>query len=551
MTRVALYARYSSDRQNERSIEDQFAVLTRHAEARGWNVVLTFSDAAISGAAMANRPGLNAALFAAQAGGFDTLLAEDEDRIARNLEHQAAIFNRLSDLGVAIATLNNDAIGIEQVALKGLLGELYLKNLSQKTRRGMQANAAAGRATGSRLYGYRSEPGGAMAIVEAEAEVVRRIFQAYADGETPRAIAEALNRERVPSPRGGLWNASTINGSRQRGNGILNTELYAGVKVWGRIDMRKDRTTGQRISVPLPPEQWKRTPVPHLRLVPEEVWEAARDRKIAVGEGHPTEHRRAPSLFGGLYKCRCGATYTGYRRGELRCAANREQGDSVCPNRRTVSREALDQRVLEGLTSKLLSPEAVAEYVRAYRDHMKRRQAEAVDLRLPLTKRLGETTRTIERLVDKICDGSDTPATTARLKQLEAEKLAIEAELAGLAEEDAENVIALHPNAPRRWAEKVAELRQALDAAAVSPETSDHRIIDQIRPLVDRIEVLPAGPNREDPIDVVLHGRLAAILEGEHIENRWRGKVVAGARYIHSPPISPPCGVRLPLRRIG
>ena len=51
--RAALYARYSSERQNERSIEDQLAVCRRHAEGRGWSVVATFSDAAISGAATA------------------------------------------------------------------------------------------------------------------------------------------------------------------------------------------------------------------------------------------------------------------------------------------------------------------------------------------------------------------------------------------------------------------------------------------------------------------------------------------------------------------
>ena len=67
--RAALYARYSNDRQNERSIEDQFAVCRRYAEARGWTIVATFSDAAISGSAMANRPGLQTLLE------FDNMVA--------------------------------------------------------------------------------------------------------------------------------------------------------------------------------------------------------------------------------------------------------------------------------------------------------------------------------------------------------------------------------------------------------------------------------------------------------------------------------------------
>ncbi|MBX9707884.1 MAG: recombinase family protein, partial [Caulobacteraceae bacterium] len=75
--RTALYARYSSDRQNERSIADQVAVLTDVAARRGWTVVASYMDAAISGQAMANRPGLLNALSAAERGEFDVLLVED------------------------------------------------------------------------------------------------------------------------------------------------------------------------------------------------------------------------------------------------------------------------------------------------------------------------------------------------------------------------------------------------------------------------------------------------------------------------------------------
>lgn len=91
MIRAAIYARYSSDRQNERSIDDQIAVCRRSAEARGWSVTVAFSDAAISGAAMMNRPGLLTALASAERREFDVLLCEDEDRIARNLEHLAHV----------------------------------------------------------------------------------------------------------------------------------------------------------------------------------------------------------------------------------------------------------------------------------------------------------------------------------------------------------------------------------------------------------------------------------------------------------------------------
>jgi DNA invertase Pin-like site-specific DNA recombinase len=292
--RVAIYARYSSERQNERSIADQLSVCVRHAAAKGWSVVETYSDAANSGAAMANRPGLLDALAAAEAGAFDVLLTEDEDRIARNLEHLAHVASRLRFAGVTLATLSTDAVEDMHVAFKGLIGAEYLKNLSQKTKRGMRSNAEKGLATGSRLYGYRSLPGGTVEIVEPEAVVIRRIFADYVAGVSPRVIAGRLNREGVSGPRGGLWSHSSICGSRQRANGILHTELYAGVKVWNRMEVRKDPRTGKRTPRMRPEAEWQRTQVPHLTIVDTDTWQTTRALKLEAAAAAPFERRRTP-----------------------------------------------------------------------------------------------------------------------------------------------------------------------------------------------------------------------------------------------------------------
>ena len=92
----------------------------------------------------------------------------------------------------------------------------------------------------SQLESARSNP--------EQAEIVRHIFKEYADGMAPRQIAARLNREGVPSPRGGQWNASTINGNRRRRNGILNNELYTGRITYNRQRFLKDPETGKRIA---------------------------------------------------------------------------------------------------------------------------------------------------------------------------------------------------------------------------------------------------------------------------------------------------------------
>ncbi|MFN3856564.1 MAG: recombinase family protein [Caulobacter sp.] len=527
--RVAVYARYSSERQNERSIEDQIAVCTRHAAGRGWTVTITFQDAAISGQAMANRPGLLYMLARAEAGDFDLVLVEDEDRLARNLEHLAHIASRLEQAGVQLATLSTDRVEDLHVAFKGLQASLYIKNLSQKTKRGMASNAEKGLATGSRLYGYASTPGGDMTIVPAEAETVRRIFAGYAGGLTTRDIASSLNEDRVPGPRGGYWNASTLQGSASRGNGILRTELYAGVKVWNRMDVRKDPRTGKRTPRLKPVAEWRRTEVPHLAIIDAETWSKVQDRLGQSAGRRPETFVRRPHLLSGLFKCaHCGGTYTVYRRGGLMCAAAREKGPSVCGNRRVVERRALEARVLEGLKARLLAPEHVAAFVRAYHDEWQRQAAEDRASRHPLERRLAELSRRIDRVIDAVCDGTATKAMTDRLQSMEDERDALAADLERLDQEQGAPPVTLHPRAAERYAALVADLQDALARGEDMPEA-----VTAVRALIERIDVMPTDGEPR----LTLHGDLARFLSPQD-ESEWRGTLVAGGG------IEPPtCGL--------
>ena len=82
--RVAIYARFSSDLQDARSITDQLALAREHAARQGWLVVAEFTDAASSGASMANRPGLQDLMRSAQARLLDAVLTESLDRLSRD-----------------------------------------------------------------------------------------------------------------------------------------------------------------------------------------------------------------------------------------------------------------------------------------------------------------------------------------------------------------------------------------------------------------------------------------------------------------------------------
>ena len=327
MTRVALYARYSSDQQREASIEDQLRLCRIYAEKQGWVVAGTYQDRAVSGASLI-RPGIQALLADALRGRFDVVLAEALDRISRDQEDVAGVFKRMAFAGVKIITLSEGEITHLHVGLKGTMNALFLKDLADKTRRGLRGRIEAGKAGGGLCYGYdvvkRSDAAGEPVrgerrINEAEAEIVRRIFREFAAGKSPRAIAVALNREGVPGPFGNAWGDTTIRGHASRGNGILNNELYVGRLVWNRQRFIKDPSTGRRVSRRNPEAEWIRTEVPELRIVDDALWQAVKARQaelaklfeattIGVREARAKRFnmtRRPVFLLSGLLTCGC------------------------------------------------------------------------------------------------------------------------------------------------------------------------------------------------------------------------------------------------------
>jgi site-specific DNA recombinase len=126
-----------------------------------------------------------------------------------------------------------------------------------------------------------------------------------------------LNHERIPSPRSGQWNASTINGHRGRRNGILQNELYRGQVVYNRVRMVKNPETGKHISHINPEKEWVRVEVPELRIVADELWEEVQTQRKRYRD-QPTQNCRRPKrLLSGLLKCgQCGGAFTIVRPGK-------------------------------------------------------------------------------------------------------------------------------------------------------------------------------------------------------------------------------------------
>jgi site-specific DNA recombinase len=463
-TRAAIYARFSSDKQHDKSIDDQVALCRRVAEREGMRIVATYDDRAISGASVHNRLGLQRLMRDAKAGKFDVLISEALDRISRDQEDLAGIHKRLRHAGVEIVTAADGATSEIHVGVKGLLGALYLKDLADKTRRGQAGVIREGRHNGGRSYGYQPIPGrpGELEIVKAEAAIVRRIAKAYVAGESARTIAISLNEDQVAGPRGCVWNASTIHGSASRRNGILQNELYAGVIVWNRQRFVKDPDTGKRISRENPKSEWMRAEAEHLRIIEAETWQAVRDRfdgRAKLGKRLKQRHKH---LLSGLTVCGCcGSGYVAAaadKRGILlRCSRNRETG--LCSNRQFVPRKEIEQGVIDAIDrNKLAAPEIVAEYIREYHRVRRELNSHRSGRQRDIDKRLNTVAAAIKQAADVLTYGTPSRTMAARLADLEVEQ----DRLLLKRQEIAPDTVEFHPKAADQYLAMVRDLKKTL-----------------------------------------------------------------------------------------
>jgi hypothetical protein len=179
-----------------------------------------------------------------------------------------------------------------------------------------------------------------------------------------------------------------------------------------------------------------------------------------------------------------------------------------------------------------LSPAAVEAYVEAYREERARLRAHATDRRRPFEKRLAELERRLDRALDALLD-TDTPtaAMKSKAKALEAERDEVAAALGLCDVHQSANLVELHPDAPRRWVETIEQLQLVLATGANDPESLDRAAIDLVRSLIDRIKILPESANKNAPVDLILHGRLAEILDLEPTPTSSLGNWVKGGSW--------------------
>ena len=195
---AVIYARYSSDKQTEQSIDGQIRYCTEYAKRCGYNIIGSYIDRAISGTSD-QRPQFQKMIEDSKKKQFQYIIVWKLDRFSRNRYHSAIYKTKLKKNGVKVISATESlGEGDESILLEAMLeamAEMYSKQISQNASRGMRESALKGQTTGGNIpLGYRIE-NKFLVIDELQAGIVRFIFHSYASGMSQTEICKECNRK--------------------------------------------------------------------------------------------------------------------------------------------------------------------------------------------------------------------------------------------------------------------------------------------------------------------------------------------------------------------
>jgi site-specific DNA recombinase len=394
---VAIYARYSTDRQDARSIEDQVRRCRAHATAHGYRVVAQYQDAAVSGA-HTHRADMQRLLAAARSNGsapFRAVLVDDLSRLSRDLGNTwQIVFHDLASADVKVVDvttgLASDGAGARLTfGAMALVNDTFLQLVRTETHRGLEGRALGGFWTGGRCYGYATiseenppdaeHPRKRIVIDPSEAVVVLRVFQLFAEGFALKKIAATLNEQGLAAPNdGGRGNKHGRGWGHTTIRSMLRNERYTGRFVWNQSKWTRVAGRKSRRRVTRPESEWIVHTQAELAIIPNDLWaqvQACFRRVYAKGRGRPPGTGRHVHLVSGLLRCgACGGSMTvvsrrmkaGVPYTRFGCTAHASRGSAICANALTVSERKASHTLVNALKEKLDQPELIRRFVSSF-----------------------------------------------------------------------------------------------------------------------------------------------------------------------------------------
>lgn len=230
-TRVAAYCRVSTEfEEQESSYEMQVKHYTDYINGNpNWELVEVYADDGISATNTAKRESFNRMIQDCRDGKIDMILTKSISRFSRNTVDCLKFTRELKGLNIAVyfekENINTlDAKGEVLMTIMAALAQQESESLSANVRLGIQFRNQAGKVqvNHNRFLGYTKDENGTLVIVPEEAEIVRRIYAEYMDGQSFLQIKRGLEADGILNGAGNSkWHESNI-------KQILTNEKYIG-----------------------------------------------------------------------------------------------------------------------------------------------------------------------------------------------------------------------------------------------------------------------------------------------------------------------------------
>lgn len=326
---------------------------------------------------------------------FDLLLADDISRLSRDMGGTIDLWEELDFHGVEGISVSDGISTADQNSrdlfiFKGYANEHQSKATSKNTIRGLELRALKGFSTGHVPYGYTSAPTKTtlikgverpshfeISIKDDEADVIRRIWDLFANGNGSRTIAGILNSENIPSPKGGRWTEKTV-------WNLTSQKKYIGHWEYRRTKIARNPYTDKLVSKNRPKNEWLVARREDLRIIPKELEERVLKRRAEIEDaasslrrrGGPTFQGAGPTpkhLFVGNLKCgKCGGNFISVSGGKhyLGCVQAHRRHSGQCDNRRVVKQAWVEKRLLDVVQEHLDNTQTFAAIAKRYNEKM-------------------------------------------------------------------------------------------------------------------------------------------------------------------------------------
>lgn len=379
--KVGVYCRLSDEDRDKinrtddsDSIINQRSMCLKYANQNGWDVVDIYSDDDFSGAGT-YRPDFERLMKDCESGKINLVLCKSQSRFSRDMGViEYYLHNKFIEWGVRfVSIIDNADTNVESNKksrqINGLINEWYLDDLSKNIRKSLKNKREDGLFMGSfASYGYdRSEDGHKLVVDPVAAEVVKKIFQMYADGYGYHRIAEYLNNNNIPPrsvykrQKGSKFVCSccdyeTIKWRPDTIAQILRNEVYIGNLVQGKSTYVSYKNHKQ---MKVPEKDWCRIENTHEAIIDMETWNKV--QSILGTHYKGTKTGQINYFTRKIYCSCCGKAFlrnvynvksekTG-KRSYMQCKGNKRF--HICPNNKAIRMEKLEEILLNAINDLL------------------------------------------------------------------------------------------------------------------------------------------------------------------------------------------------------